>query len=259
MITPVEFSAVFAVFADVIDGVSFTEFNVEPISSGIVWDYLEIYDGATTSGTLIGKYYGTDSPGIVTATNGSLTFKFYSDVNTEGTGWVADVTCVSPVPTPIAGFTATPLTICEGGSVTFTDESTNVPTSWSWNFGDASALDENQNTTHIYTNPGTYTVVLTATNSGGSDEESTDITVIANPNAGTNGALTICEGTMPTNAELFTLKWGFRYSKSQISVFFTKQEYSSSPTDGFSYHTSPIRTGVPAVGRVDGSPSRFDW
>ncbi len=51
--------------------------------------------------------------------------------------------------------------------VVFTDTSSQTPTSWNWDFGDiGSSVD--QNPTHQYTVPGTYTVSLTATNPDGS-------------------------------------------------------------------------------------------
>ena len=70
--------------------VTFTEFNTE--SS---YDYLYIYDGTSTSATLIGQYDGSNNPGTVTATNadGALTFKFTSDSGVNALGWVAIVAC----------------------------------------------------------------------------------------------------------------------------------------------------------------------
>jgi MYXO-CTERM domain-containing protein len=51
--------------------------------------------------------------------------------------------------------------------VAFTDTSSQTPTSWNWDFGDTgSSVD--QNPTHQYTVPGTYTVSLMATNLDGS-------------------------------------------------------------------------------------------
>ncbi|PLW91783.1 MAG: hypothetical protein C0592_14115, partial [Marinilabiliales bacterium] len=54
--------------------------------------------------------------------------------------------------------------------VQFTDWSTNVPTSWDWDFGDGNTSTL-QNPSHTYAANGTYTVQLTATNGEGSDTE----------------------------------------------------------------------------------------
>jgi PKD repeat protein len=62
--------------------------------------------------------------------------------------------------------------------VEFTDTSTNAPTTWAWDFGDGETSDM-QNPTHTYAAAGTYTVGLTATNDGGSDTFTTDVTVTA--------------------------------------------------------------------------------
>ncbi len=70
----------------------------------------------------------------------------------------------TPVAPPVADFTR----VITNLSVAFTDTSTNTPTSWSWNFGDGNTSTL-QNPTHVYAGQGTYSVVLTATNAGGSD------------------------------------------------------------------------------------------
>ena len=74
---------------------------------------------------------------------------------------------------PVADFIANVTTIPIGGSVNFTDLSTNSPTSWSWSFtGGTPATSTTQNPTGItYNTAGTYAVTLTATNSFGSDGE----------------------------------------------------------------------------------------
>ncbi|MEN8006704.1 MAG: S8 family serine peptidase [Candidatus Krumholzibacteriota bacterium] len=71
---------------------------------------------------------------------------------------------------PVAAFTGTPTSGDYPLNVTFTDQSTNDPTSWSWNFGDGGTSTA-QNPTYAYTAAGTYTVTLTATNAYGSDDE----------------------------------------------------------------------------------------
>jgi PKD repeat protein len=68
---------------------------------------------------------------------------------------------------PTAAFTANATMSC-GGTVSFTDNSTGIPTAWLWNFGDGNTSNL-QNPTHTYSNAGTYTVSLTATNQFGSN------------------------------------------------------------------------------------------
>ncbi|MEA2007369.1 MAG: peptidoglycan DD-metalloendopeptidase family protein [Patescibacteria group bacterium] len=80
------------------------------------------------------------------------------------------ITVIAPVTPPTANFTASPTNGTGPLTVTFTDQSTNNPTSWSWNFGD-DGTSSSQNPSHIYTNTGTYTVTLTVSNSDGSDTE----------------------------------------------------------------------------------------
>jgi PKD repeat protein len=69
---------------------------------------------------------------------------------------------------PVADFTATPTSGTAPLTVNFTDQSTNNPTSWQWDFGDGNTSTQ-QNLTHTYNNAGTYSVTLTATNSYGSN------------------------------------------------------------------------------------------
>jgi PKD repeat protein len=67
---------------------------------------------------------------------------------------------------PVADFSGTPTSGTEPLNVNFTDMSTNTPTSWAWDFGDGSPIDNTQNPSHTYA-AGTWTVSLTATNAGG--------------------------------------------------------------------------------------------
>lgn len=72
-------------------------------------------------------------------------------------------------PPPLAAaFTGTPVAVCSGGQVTFTDQSLGSPTSWSWTFeGGTPATSAEQNPVVTYNTPGIYDVALTV-GSGGS-------------------------------------------------------------------------------------------
>ena len=78
------------------------------------YDFLYVYDGVSTSATLIGQYTGTTSPGTVIASNdaGALTFRFTSDYYVNDKGWVATVSCIPPTHTIMVA--ANPV---EGGTV----------------------------------------------------------------------------------------------------------------------------------------------
>jgi PKD repeat protein len=72
---------------------------------------------------------------------------------------------------PIAEFSGTPTSGYIPLNVSFSDLSTNNPTSWSWDFGDGVGTSTAQNPSYTYSSPGTYTVSLIATNAYGSDTE----------------------------------------------------------------------------------------
>ena len=78
------------------------------------------------------------------------------------------------LPAPVAAFSVDKQFIRKGGTVTFTDASTNTPTSWSWTIGDpvSIATSTQQNPSFRLTTPGVHTVILIATNAGGNDSES---------------------------------------------------------------------------------------
>lgn len=70
---------------------------------------------------------------------------------------------------PVAEFDANEIKSCDG-KVQFNDLSQNVPTSWTWDFGDGKQSNS-QHPLHTYTSSGTYKVELTVSNLFGSDNE----------------------------------------------------------------------------------------
>jgi PKD repeat protein len=97
-----------------------------------------------------------------------------------GSTQVLDGTYPPCAPTsPNCAASASATSIVVGGNVNFTDNSTGIPTSWSWDFGDGSPVSTTQNPSHSYTAPGVYTVTLTATNAQGSCTTTLTITVTA--------------------------------------------------------------------------------
>jgi len=78
---------------------------------------------------------------------------------------------------PVTRFSASPVSGKAPLTVSFTDQSTGVATSWRWNFGDGNTSTE-RNPVHTYNKPGLYNVTLTASNANGSNS-STKVGYIA--------------------------------------------------------------------------------
>ena len=78
-----------------------------------------------------------------------------------------------PQGAPVAAFTAAPTTGEAPLTVNFTNQSTGIaPITYAWDFNNDGTVDSTeQNPTYIYETAGTYTVKLTVTDAGGSDEE----------------------------------------------------------------------------------------
>jgi len=72
---------------------------------------------------------------------------------------------------PVSNFSGTPTSGKTPLEVLFTDSSTGEITGWSWDFGDTSPTNNEQNPTHTYDTSETYTVSLTVTGTGGTDTE----------------------------------------------------------------------------------------
>ena len=86
-------------------------------------------------------------------------------------------------PLPLAGFSTE--NVCDGSSVPFTDlseiSSSDTIQSWTWNFGDGSALSGNQNEAHLYAANGSYTVQLLVVSNFGCSDSISKISIV-NPN-----------------------------------------------------------------------------
>ncbi|XOV67406.1 MAG: PKD domain-containing protein [Fluviicola sp.] len=146
------------------------------------WDF---GDGVGTSSAQNPSYsYATAGTYTVTLT---CTNAEGSDTETK----VAYIVVSDPV-APTADFLADITSASVGQIITFSDLTTGVPTSWSWNFGDANTSTA-QNPTHSYAAPGVYTVTLTSTNAYGNDTETK--TAYITVNAGGAVAVTISQGT----------------------------------------------------------------
>jgi PKD repeat protein len=181
----------------------------------------EVYSGIS-SGTVTGNF---DVPAGATGnTRMRVSMKWnawQTSCETFSYGEVEDYTVsfTTSVPVaPVANFSASATTIAEGAIVNFTDQSTNIPTSWGWTFaGGNPASSTAQNPSVQYNNAGSYAVSLTAANDGGSDAEtkSNYITVIPLPIANfTANATVIDEGQSVQFSDLSTntTSWSWSFT-----------------------------------------------
>lgn len=102
------------------------------------------------------------------------TFWYTTEYSGGGWNWKTQIASfnfgTAVVTTPVANFTASPLSVTTGQQVSFTDQSSNNPTSWSWVFtGGTPSTSIEKNPVVTYSTAGTYSVSLTATNSAGSN------------------------------------------------------------------------------------------
>ena len=66
---------------------SFTAFNTESN-----YDYVRVYDGASTADPLLGEFSGTTLPAAITSSGGSMLVHFTSDYSVVASGWTAEYT-----------------------------------------------------------------------------------------------------------------------------------------------------------------------
>lgn len=77
---------------------------------------------------------------------------------------------------PVAAFDwSGPITGNPIWDVQFTDTSTGTITGWSWDFGDSIGTSTEQNPLYTYATAGPWTVVLTVTGPGGSDDDTQQV------------------------------------------------------------------------------------
>ena len=188
---------------------TFVSFDVEAGSNNNCdFDFVEIYDGASTASTLIARYCNDNIPTTISSSTGSITVLFHSDGGLEEDGFELTWSCNLATQAPAANFTSNVDTTCTG-EIFFTDISTNAPNAWSWNFGDGNTSTQ-QNPVHVYAANGFYTVTLNSQNTIGNDTEiKTNFVFVESPVAPSVNGDSICgSGTTSLSASgSGTLNW----------------------------------------------------
>lgn len=164
----------------------------------------------------------------------------------------------TPIGGPVASFTASPTSICNGQSVQFTSTSTGTGLTYSWSFqGGTPSTSTAQNPSVTYNAAGTYSVTLTVTSGGQSNTATqTNYIVVSGANA-----LPLSEGfeatTFPptgwslTNGDNSTT-WvrttsASGYGSSSASAYVNNYNYSSTNQKDWlitpSYNFSSVSAG----------------
>jgi PKD repeat protein len=187
-----------------------------------------IWNFKNSSGTVIGTSqernprFTFSSAGVYTVSllainkNGQNTIEKVNLINVSGT--------VLP---PVVNFTGTPLTGTAPLTVNFTDLTTNNPTSWFWNFGNG-VTSTVKNPSVTYTQPGTYTVTLSAANAGGNNAFIRTAYITVNPSTVlapvANFSATPLTGTAPLTVNFTDLttnnptSWSWNFGNGQTST-----------------------------------------
>ncbi len=162
-------------------------------------------------------------------------------------------TCASA---PVAAFSADSTSLCKDSSATFTDASTNSPTSWTWAFNPTtvtylnSTSSSSQNPVVQFDAAGTYTVTLTATNAAGNDLEvkANYITVSDVPSAAgaITGSTTECQNATGVTYSIDAVSGATGYNWTVPS--------GASITSGSSTNTITVTFGTTS-GNVEVTPT----
>ncbi len=140
--------------------------------------------------------------------------------------------CAPTAPNCAASASATNVVVGQG--VSFTDNSTGIPTSWDWDFGDGNNSTQ-QNPTHSYTAPGVYTVTLTATNAQGSCTTTLIITVTASTGCDTLNFPPPGTLTVYTGGNGYVTGWNTTYADASKAELFSAYAPYTHVTGGLFY------------------------
>ncbi len=195
--------------------VSFT--NSSSNATSYSWDFGDANNSAGTNPSHTYTGAGTYTV-TLTATNscGHNSFSQTITINITGT-----------INKPTPNFSATPVSGCTPLSVTFTDLSTNNPTSWAWDINNDGTVDyTTQNPTHVYTIAGNYSVKLKAGNASGNDSitKTNYIAVNSLPVAGYSNTInsnTVTFTNSSTNAISYSWDFGDLNSSTSTNISHT--------------------------------------
>lgn len=145
-------------------------------SFGASATYSWVVDGVFTSGAFnLPNQTFTAPPGTTTQTH-TIQFTISNHCGTD-----TDIETIIVHPAVVAQFSVSTDTICEGGSITFTNNSLGDSLTYVWDFGEGTTSTLNGPHTITYNLPGTYNVMLITDGYCGTDTLIQPITVLPYP------------------------------------------------------------------------------
>lgn len=186
--------------------ITFPSFDIEgglfSLSPPCGYDYIEVYDGNSTTSPMIGKYCNTNTPpASITSTGGEIYIKFHTDPGLHLAGFQLDWTCTTTSPGPDIDFVLYNDTVNESAGVVQVDVGLSstypsvVTVDVSLDGGSSATLSNDYTTpislpTTLIFPPNTNTpqsVFINVLNDGISESDETVILNLSNPNNGTIG------------------------------------------------------------------------
>lgn len=163
---------------------------------------------------VVTKVFGKFSQSWAYGGSASNQLKDWLDPGNTGAMTIDGIDAVTGIP-PVSNFTSNVMALpFGGGTINFTDLTSNGPTSWSWSFpgGNPSSSTQRNPAGVSYANTGRYTVSLTTTNANGSNTKTmTGYVTVAGVTM--NNFSLVSPSTQTTvvtsagNSSLYSFKW----------------------------------------------------
>jgi len=154
--------------------ITFSALNLDPYD-----DYIKIYEGQDNTGALIYSTSFSTVPPPITINANACYIEFNSDYYTNSAGWELSWTSDIPTANPIADFIVAD-TIPFNHPIQFTDNSSALTQSWSWDFNDGTTSVD-QNPLKSFIDTGLFQVELIVDNCFGLDTITKSVFVQSNP------------------------------------------------------------------------------
>lgn len=175
---------------------------------------------------------------------------------TYGRGvWQSDL-YTNPSALPVANFSTSFASACVNTPFVFTDQSSGVPTAWSWTLtGASSALSSVKNPTVTYSSPGTYTVSLISTNGNGSSAMYTNTINVTSPPTVSVPSHTVCQAQSKALVASGATTYSWSTGSTAAVLIVAPTSTTVYTVTGFSGACSSVATATISVGSFPATPT----